>query len=247
MTVMRKCIALVLTLALLVSCGAAFAEAETAAATETAGTEFSTEIYAQYETLFTIDTDTEEDLTYIETVVTPQERAFTHKYESEYTYSCLQNDIIVIDSSKPEKIPVFRTWIYYYADKPQHFNSVTFELNGKEYTFTDISKEEWVQQTDKEYEESVLIKYGTNNLDFFAEVLIASITYAFDEDENKTAPVMKMTLHGDEEIEAEVPAGFWDDFALLGAPYTQNDYAWCAYIGQQEGTPCEIIGGEAAE
>ena len=130
--------------------------------------------------------------------------------------------------------------MYYSAATPQYIHSITFEFEGKKYLFTDVGDAERVRKGEHDYTESLLVKYGQKNSEFFSAILLASVKYAVSKDENKTPPQMKMTLHGLEEIEVMVPDEFWEDFALLGLPFMANDLAWIKYIAKTEGTPCKI-------
>ena len=217
-------------LALVMSCSAAFAES----------TEFTEKPYADYPTLFSIEYNEENNIAFIEVDADISEYAFTHKYESEYHYSSIYNDILVINYSSTDRFPVLRTWINYTADKPQHFTSVTFILEGKSYTFTDISSEDRNRELENGYLEQLLIKYGMNNVDFFREVVSTSVAYLTSDDDTKQLPVMKMILHGDEDIEAVVPDMFWTDMGMLTLPFFNNDGAWLSYIFDNDGTPCTV-------
>ena len=231
--IMRKSLALLLFFAMLVSCCAAFAEGELKP--------FDLKTYEDNPDYFTIDIDTEDDLAFIQTTYDAASLAFIHKYDSDYYYSFLSSDILVIDYSKEgERVPVFRTWIYYAADAPQNITSVTFEIDGKAYTFTDIADPERNEVRENGYSENLVIKYGIDNWDFFTVVAANAMDYILSEDENAAAPEMKMILHGDEEIEAVVPENFWADFSFVIAPFLADDGDWLQYLVQNSGTPCEI-------
>ncbi len=230
---MRKGLALLLFFAMLVSCAAAFAEEEV--------TPFDLKTYEENTEYFTIDVNTEDDLAFVETTFDAEALAFTHKYDSEYYYSHIYNDIIVIDYSKEgERIPVFRTWICCRADVPHNIASVTFEIGGKAYTFTEVSDPDWNEQKENGYAENLLIDYGYNNWDFFAAVASNALSYILDEEGNTPAPEMKMILHGDEDIEAMVPENYWGDFSFLIAPFIANSGSWLMHLADNDGTPCEI-------
>lgn len=205
-----------------------------------AETEFTTNPYTEYETLFKVDLNTDSGSAFITTKLPTKDVSFTHKYESDYTYSTINSDILVLDYYKTDRQPVFRTWIYYNGSKPLYFHSVSFELDGKKYMFSEVGDKDWVKQNDNDYSEQLLIRYGKNNSEFFSSVLVDSLLYAMSEDENKVAPEMKMTLHGIEDIEVTVPEGFWTDFMLLGLPFTSNDFEWIHFIGQTDGNPCKV-------
>lgn len=229
---MKKVFCMLLVLAVFLgSCSAAFAD----------GDEYTVKPYADYESLFTVDVNTEKDVAFVETTLEAKDCAFTHKYESSTTYSAIYNDILVLDYSKSSRYPLLRTWIIYAADKAQNIKSVTFELEGQSFTFTDISNEDRVEKSEKGYTEKLLIKHGKNNSDFWVKIMAAAISsLSTDEDKKTEAPKMKMILHGDEDIEADVPDKFWFDFGLLALPYISNDGAWIKYFTYTDGTPLEV-------
>ena len=202
---------------------------------------FNLNPYTQYDTLFNIDVDTDSGVAFLETNEKTANLAFQHKYESNYLYSYIQSDVLVLNYFSSDRYPVLRTWITYCADNAQYIHSVSFEINGTTYTLSDVGDKDRVEKTDNGYRERLLIRYGKNNSDFFAEILSSCIGYLLNnDDENKKAPVMKMTLHGLENIEVYVPDTFWTDFGLLALPFTSNDFAWLSYIADNEGNPCKV-------
>ena len=229
----RKLIAALLILMVFLG-SAAFSE-DTAAVSAS----FTTQPYADYPSLFYVEADQAAGCTFIGTQLPTEQCAFTHIYESQNLYSLIQSDILVIDLSDGP-FPVLRTWIYFASDNPHNIQSVTFLFEDKKYTFTDIADSERNEITEKGSTERLLIQYGRDNSDFLSDILVGSLAYLLSEDENAAAPEMKMILHGDEDIEAVIPDAFWQDFALLVLPYTNNDYAWLSYIGLNDGTPCTI-------
>lgn len=227
---MKKLLAVLLAVLFVMNTCAALAESE----------EFTVKTYSDYDSLFSIDVDKDKDIAFVETKCSVADLAFVHKHESDYSYSYIQSDLLVLDYYSTDRYPIFRTWVYYSAATPLYIHSISFEFEGKKYMFTDVGDADRVKQGEHDYTESLLIKYGQKNSDFFAAVLLASVRYAMDKDENKTAPQMKMTLIGLEEIEVTVPEEFWQDFALLGLPFLANDLAWIKYIAKTEGTPCKV-------
>ena len=232
---MKRGLALILFAAMLVSCCAAFAEEEAAV------TPFNLNTFESNTDYFTVEVDAENDRAFVETKYDAESLAYTHKYESDHYFSFVTNDILVLNySDENGREPIFRTWIYYAADALQNITSVTFEIDGKSYTFTDISDPARNEQKENGYVEKLVIKYGFDNWDFFAAVAASAVSFMLSEEENKTAPELKMILHGDEDIEAMVPENFWGDFAFLMAPFLADDGAWLQHLLQNDGTPCEI-------
>ena len=239
----RKALAALLVLMVFLS-SAAFAEnteaTETEAATSAASTSFTEQPYADYPTLFYVDHDESSGLGFIGTLIPAESFAFTHVHENENLFSLIQSDILVLDATGEDPYPVLRTWLYYAADDPQNIQSVTFFYGDHKYTFTGIGDSSRNETTEKGTTEKLVIQYGQANSDFLSQILVDSLVYLLAEDENKVVPEMKMILHGDEDIEATVPEAFWQDFALLVLPFTNNDYAWLTYIARNEGTPCTV-------
>ena len=228
---MKKTLALLLVLALVLAAFPALAD----------DSDFSTAVYEQYDTLFTITEKPEDAVSIVETLIDVEDVSFVHKYESEHYYSFIRSDLLVLDYNTDNRCPVFRTWIYYSAEEPLHFHSVQFEIDGKTYLLTGINESGRVDQRDHGICEPLQIIYGVNNADFFVDVLWAAAEYLSSDEEDKAVPQMKMTLIGDETIEVMVPDMFWIDFGLLGLPFLTNDFAWLAYVGQTEGTACELV------
>ena len=205
--------------------------------------DFNLNYFTENSSIFTIDVNKEKSVAFIETVMSAQELAFEHKYESPTQYSLLRNDILVLDYFSTNRSPVFRTWIYYCTTKPIYVHSVTFELDGTAYTFTDVASSDRVITNEQDTEEDLLIRYGGNNSDFLAKVMAEAASYAFshygdDGDPNVQPPKMKMILHGIEDIELDVPDGFWTDFALLTVALVTTESL--GQIGKNTGTPCTI-------
>ena len=226
----KEIIALLMSMLMLFSAVSALADGEA----------FTVDPYKNYDTLFKIDVDTDAGCAFVETQESAENLAFHHSYDVDGAISIIYSDILVLDYYKSSRTPIFRTWICYAGDTPHYFQSVTFEFEGKKYTFSDIGDPEWVEKKDYGYSEKLLIRYGKNNTEFFAAVLAAGLTYVADKSEDKKAPTMKMTLHGLKDIETEVPESFWLDFALLGVPFMGNDGAWMKYIVQNGGDACTV-------
>lgn len=200
--------------------------------------------FTENTSIFSVDVEAESGVAFIETIMPAKDLAFEHKYESPKNYSLLRNDILVLNYfSSADRSPVFRTWIYYCTTKPIYAHSVTFELEGTAYTFTDVAGSGRITTNESDTEEDLLIRYGSSNLDFLAVVMARATQYAYsrfgDEgDQNVQPPKMKMILHGLEDIELDVPDGFWLDFGLLTVGLIETDSL--GQIGQNTGTPCTI-------
>lgn len=205
--------------------------------------DFNMNAYYKYADLFFVDMDEDADTAFIYTKFSAEDQSFTHKYDSAYYYSYIYTDVLVTDQSTADRFPVLRTWIVFHADRRQHFTSVDFILDGKTYTFTDIGGEDHVLQKENGWRESLLIRYGSANSDFLRAVSGPAVRYAYNRyapggDRSVTPPKMRMILHGNEDLEIDVPDMFWLDFAVMYETLYGTGSASC--IGENIGTPCSV-------
>ncbi len=176
--------------------------------------------------LFSIDVDTESDVAFIESQMSAQLRSFVHKYESSYRYSNTLFDILVVDYLKTDAYPIMRLWIIYCADDAYlNINSVSFIVDGKKYTFSGIADADWYEHDDNGYVEKVLLKFGMENLSFLAalERVFSDVkdgSGAFQAAQNASC---RMILHGREDIEVELGAGFFTDYLIMHMGFTSID------------------------
>ena len=92
----------------------------------------------------------------------------------------------------------------------QNMNSVSFIVDGKKYTFSGIADAEWYVHDENGYVEYLLMKFGMENLSFLAalERVFSDAndgSSAFQAARNASC---RMILHGCEDIEVELGAGF---------------------------------------
>lgn len=174
--------------------------------------------------LYTIDVDTASDLAFIESQLSIEGRSFTHKYDSAYRYSYLKWDVLVMDySAGANAVPCLRLWVVYAADnRHQNINSVTFTIDGVDYTFTGVGSAERRTHDENGYRESMLIKFGMNNLDF----LVAMDRVIPDDhdsvDDLANLPIT-LTLHGDEEFTVHLGSGFVLDFLAMEDAFIESN------------------------
>lgn len=224
---MEKMLSLLLALCLLLSASTALA-LDVAFVTENPG-------------IYTMNVDNEGDA-FITTALTVPDRAFTHQYESANYWSSTQFDILVVDYTAEEAIPVWRLWINYAADNQyQHFEKVTFHFGGYSFTFTDVSSPDWQYMLGESYVEQMLIQFGMMNVDFF----IALEKYCDTLDDDMANFVGTMTLHGEEDIVIDLGQGFALDFVLTKMAYVQMD--GLATIQDVYGTMLSDITADADE
>ncbi len=203
---MKQFFAFILALALLFSCSVSLA----------AGYDLS---YAKSKSgVFTVDEDTDRDVAFIESTLSVSDRSFVHKYESDYRYSSTMFDILVVDCSRSTSYPVPRLWITYCADNYLYYDSVTFTIDGTDYTFSGISDSDWRTKDENGVVEEVLIKFGTEALPFLGAMETLYEKYpSYDELMDETnGPKIKMVLHGrNEDVRVTLGSGFVLDFALI--------------------------------
>ena len=183
---MKKIFSFILVLALLCSCASSLADGYDLAYVKDSGSVFS------------IDEDTDRGVAFVESSLSASDRSFVHKYESDHRYSSTRFDILVVDYGQSDAYPVPRLWVIYCADEYLNYDSVTITLDGKDYTFTGISDPDWRTRDEKGVIEKVLIKFGSENLDFLSAMENLTERYpTYDELMDETnGPKVKMVLHG---------------------------------------------------
>lgn len=149
---------------------------------------------------------------FVSSKLTPAELCFHHKYDSTVKYSRTYFDMLVVDYNTASEYPVNRLWLVYNSENGfQNFDSVTFHINGTDYTFTGVGNADRRTVDNGTYRESLVIKFGWDNLTFLSalEKLIPS---EFEELDNIKISV---TLHGKEDIEIELGGMFIMDFMFF--------------------------------
>ncbi len=204
---MKKTLSLLLVLPLLYAClpSVAGAELDLTYLTENSG-------------LFSVQTDVENDVSFVETTMSVKNRSFVHRYESDTRYSFTGFDVLIVDRSTPDAFPILRLWITYCADEFLNVSSVTFTVGDEAYTFTDIADPEWQIETEDGVIEQVMIRFGSGNL-AFAEAL-AELIRPFEDDytlllDESACPKVDMVLHGDRDADAVLGSGFISEFFAL--------------------------------
>lgn len=161
----------------------------------------------------TIDVNAEADVAFVESVLSVANRSFTHSKESAIRYSSTMWDLILINYFENDVYPVLRCHIYLSTDdKPYYITSATITIGGKDYTFSGISDPEWFTDYGDGHNQSMLIKFGVDNLDF-----LLALDTAFEgvNSDNLEEVRFDMVLHGTEDITAQLDAGFLLDFKVI--------------------------------
>lgn len=161
----------------------------------------------------TIDVNAEADVAFVESVLSVANRSFVHSKESALRYSTTMWDLILINYFENDTYPVLRCHIYLCTDdKPYYITSATITIGGKDYTFSGISDPEWFTNYEDGYNQSMLIKFGMDNLDF-----LMALDTAFEGVDSDHLEDVKfdMVLHGTEDITAQLDAGFLLDYKVI--------------------------------
>ena len=196
-------------------------------ATALAG-DYSIDFFRQAPDRWKITPNESEDVVFVD--CTPQrtieQLSFTHRYEHPTKYSFVYTDLLTVDYSTSKAYPVLRTWVEYCGTERCDFDTVTITLCGRDYTFTDVSDPDWVEEIEDGggYAETLLIIYGKNNLDFAMAVLGAVNACSSEQDFcEKTFP---MTLSGRRTLEVELSGYAVLDMAhMLGGFFRTADLA----------------------
>ena len=177
--------------------------------------------------VFVIDHSSDGSAIFIETVLTAEERHFTHRYESDYFWSYTQFDILGLNMDGEDQYPVWRCWIAYANDTAfRHIDSATFVFGGVSYTFTDIDDpEEWYSIRQNEdgstsYIEEMLIKFGIENVAFPAKLE----AYRCSLPDDLSGFDCKLILHAaNEDITVTLNPEFMWDFKLTLDAFIELD------------------------
>lgn len=204
-----RLMALFLLLLMLIGSGAA-AESE----------DFDLSHFRENDNLFTIDVNKDSGVAFIETTLSSQLRSFQHEYESDSYYSCTKFDILVRDYFKSNPYPVYRLWVEYAGTKFNYTTSITFHVDGTDFTFSDVSDTDRILElSNGDASEDMLIIFDGDSLSFLA-ALESNLTSVM-EDENwmengvPEEKRVRMTLHGIKDIEVTLEDGFYFDFLLF--------------------------------
>lgn len=174
--------------------------------------------------LYTIDVDSTDDIAFVETQLSVAARSFVHRYDSAYRYSSTKWDMLILDYSKgSDAVPLLRLWVIYCADnRYQNIHSITFNIDGVEYTFTNVGSADRRTHDENGYRESLLIKFGMDNLDF-----LAAIDRVIPDDHSAVEDLQglpaTMTLHGDEDFVIQLDSGFFIDFLAMEEAFISSN------------------------
>ena len=151
----------------------------------------------------------------IYSTISVKDRAFVHKYDSDVNYSFTEADIILLNYGTDDMAAYLRWWITYCADNGyQNITSADFYLNGLKYTFTGIDVPALKTDGNGSYEENLVVLFDINNVAFLGDVMELynqAWSGAIPEEECR----IRMVLHGDEDLEAELGMKSLEDLSTL--------------------------------
>lgn len=229
---MKKYFAFILALSLLFSCASSLA----------AGYDMS--YIRKNSEVFTVDVNEDSGVAFVESTLSVGDRSFVHRHENDRLYNSTRFDILVVNYESSSSYPVPRLWITYCADEYIYYDSVTFTVNGMDYTFTGISDPEWRSKDENGAAEETLIKFGAENVDFLYALKdyrgnFSSYAELMDE---KNGPKINMVIHGEnEDVNVTLGGGFLLDFTyIIEAAYLEN--GGLGYIDRVNSTEMTVSG-----
>ena len=181
-----------------------------------------------------IEDDTEgEDATgsiYVYNNYSAEDLSFPHADESDNFYSYLDFDIIILHPGTDSVRPILRSWISLSTqDRSHEITSVTFRVNGRDYTFTELSDpEDFIIREDGSHQQVMLIRFDPDSLSFLTDLALA---HAFGDDS------FEVFFRGAEDIETEIGPNFWDIFTAYWEAYVYSDAFTC--LDGYHGNPME--------
>ena len=161
-----------------------------------------------------IDVDKDSDVAYIESTFSAKDCSFTHDNDSPTRYSVTEFDILMINYFSSGTYPILRLWMYVSTESQfYYYNSVSFTVKDKTYTFSDVSNKDWFDQGDKYYEQQLLIKFGPKSLDFLLALFeLAGEGFEAGSFDDIHIPVV---FHGTKDINGTLDKGFLVEYYLL--------------------------------
>ena len=160
--------------------------------------------------------------------------AFSHDNESDEYYSYTDFDILVMDPDTDEVCPVLRMWIYLNTKEGfMDISSVTFTVMGKEYTFSELSEEDDFEEREKDFCQTMLIRFDQNSWSFLSDL---AMERAFAQLEG--AEPMRVVFHGKQDLETEMGSNLLEPFALYWEMYEESNGMLC--LDGYSGNPMEV-------
>ena len=158
--------------------------------------------------------------------------SFSHEGESDHYYSYADFDILIIDPDSETPLPILRLWITLHTqERPLNITSLTVTAGGRNYTFTDLSDEEDIEEKEKGgYCQTMLIRFDRNSLSMLTDLALERLLGA------ESFPVV---FHGDQEITVNLGEHFWDVFMTYWELYVNSDAE--SNLSDYEGNPMTSV------
>ncbi len=180
------------------------------------------------EDFYTINENKDTGSSFVTSVFfTIAERSFEYKNQSEDYYSFFKNDWLILDYAKAQATPIRRLWIYLSSKTPLNISSATFSFNDNVFTFSNFYHPmiDITQYDNDDSLQTICLIMGKDSVEFHN----AMIQYIYSQNETTYDSVMelqkvKLTLHGKEDIEVELPNTFIMDFAFTDMIFSDEDY-----------------------
>ena len=238
---MKKVLALLLSLALTVSCTAALAETETEAAKPL---DLST--FEKNSEVFSLAASEDGSSAMVVVNQTAEHRAFSTPYDHPEYYSVIFPALIVLNyPDEANRIPVLEIYISYRGTKALNISSVSFiggVMSRRDHRFTpEVSR----SAEDGTAGEEMLIALGRTAADsgLLLDLIMdgygyTNLNYAKGEDSQGKLPDWTVILHGDEDVEISLPKSFWTELGLMTVALNEADAF--ERLSLLSGTPLEV-------
>ena len=191
----------------------------------------------------TIDVNEEKNIAFVQSFLQAGDTAFSHKANSDAKYSYTRFDLLVLNyGDESSAFPVMRLWVNVCTkDVKFDFDSITFTIDGKAYTFTGLYNAEFVEEEDGgENLQRMLLRFGNENLEFLAALeKLFNSTSSYEELMAISIPVV---LHGTEDVSTEMGGGLLMDFMSIDDAYFSSNGA--SYISLVASTPMTVADAE---
>ena len=161
--------------------------------------------------------------------------AFSFAQESSEYYSYADFDIAVLkaESGLP---PLLRLWFTLRTDDRYYdVSSLTIVGHQRQYTFSNLYDEDFLDKVNDTYSQDVLILFDSASMQCLSELMRLRSLMKISADWRDFR--LKVIFHGTEDLVAELDENFWQVFDLYLDLYLNSNGSIC--LGSFEGTPME--------
>jgi len=191
----------------------------------------------------TIDVNEEQNVAFVESFLQAGDTAFSHKGKSDSKYSFTWFDLLILNyGDESSAFPVMRLWVEVCTkDVKYDFDSITFTIDGKAYTFTGLYSADFVEEGEGgENLQRMLLKFGTENLEFL--VALEALFQGTSSYEELMAISIPVVLHGTEDVSTEMGGAMLMDFMAIEDAYFSCNGA--SYLSLAASTPMTVADAE---